>query len=88
MHTAPRPDSADPTPRLTPTEARLLAALRSRPGQVFSRAELVALVMPKSVVLERTIDVHIRGLRAKLGKAASCIKAVRGAGYQFVPTAD
>lgn len=84
MDTGSRPNSAD-CPRLTPTEARLLTALRSRPGHAFSRAELVTIVMPDAVVLERTIDVHVRALRAKLGAAANQIRSVRGVGYQFVP---
>jgi DNA-binding response OmpR family regulator len=44
---------------LTPTEYTLLEVLRSQPGYVFTRAELVRLVMPDAVVLERTIDVHV-----------------------------
>ena len=40
-----------------------LEVLRSQPGRVFSRSELVALVMRGTVVLERTIDVHIKALR-------------------------
>ena len=83
MGTASRPNSTD-SPRLTPTEERLLTALRSRPGHAFSRAELLRIVMPDTVVLERTIDVHIGALRAKLGAASSQIQAVRGVGYRFV----
>ena len=75
----------DARPGLTPTEARLLDVLRGRPGHVFSRAELVALVMPGTIVLERTIDVHVRGLRAKLGAARNRIKTVRHLGYCFQP---
>ena len=69
--------------RLTPTEARLLDVLRSRPGHVFSRAALVELVMPDSIVLERTIDVHIRSLRSKLGVEAASIRTVRLGGYCY-----
>ena len=72
-----------PKAHLTTTESRLLEALRSRPGQVFSRAELLALVMPDSVVLERTIDVHIKALRQKLGHLGRQIETVRKAGYRF-----
>ena len=71
--------------RLTPTEARLLEVLRSRPGRVFSRAELVRLVMPGTIVLERTIDVHVRSLRAKLGTSAPQIQTVRRGGYCYLP---
>ena len=69
---------------LTPTEARLLEALRGEPGRVFSRGELAALVMPDAVVLERTIDVHVKSLRKKLGDLAEMIQTVRRQGYQFV----
>jgi len=72
--------------RLTPTETRLLEVLRSAPGRVFSRRELVELVMPETIVLERTIDVHIRGLRRKLGEpAAREIQTIRKGGYRFFP---
>jgi len=50
---------------------------------VFSRSELVALVMPDTVVLERTIDVHIKALRQKLGRLGRQIETVRKAGYRF-----
>ena len=77
-------DRTDATsPRLTATETRLLDVLRSRPGYVFSRAELVGLVMPDAIVLERTIDVHVRALRFKLGKEAESIRTIRGGGYCF-----
>ena len=69
---------------LTGTEARLLDVLQGHPGRVFSRAELVALVMPDHVVLERTIDVHIRALRRKLGSLpGGQIETVRKAGYRL-----
>jgi DNA-binding response OmpR family regulator len=69
--------------RLTPTEHRLLETLRGQPGRVFSRKELVVLAMPGTKVLERTIDVHIRGLRKKLGQQATRIRTVRRGGYCF-----
>jgi two-component system, OmpR family, phosphate regulon response regulator PhoB len=68
---------------LTPTETRILEVLQSAPGQPFSRSDLVALVMPGTIVLERTIDVHIRGLRKKLGDAARRIQTIRKVGYRF-----
>lgn len=68
---------------LTPTESRLLEALCGQPGRVFSRSELVALVMPDAVVLERTIDVHIKALRQKLGQQGGRIETIRKAGYRF-----
>lgn len=74
-----------PTPpvRLTPTERRILDLLRSTPGQPWTRAALVAKAMNGAVVLERTIDVHIRSLRHKLGPAGSCIQTVRRIGYRW-----
>ena len=67
---------------LTPAEHRLWEVLRGQPGRTFTRAELAAHVMPDAVVLERTIDVHIRSLRHKLGRAASMIETVYRVGYR------
>ena len=56
---------------LTPSEFGLLEALIRQPGRVFSRSELIdAALGGDSLVLERTIDVHIRSLRKKLGDRA------------------
>jgi two-component system, OmpR family, phosphate regulon response regulator PhoB len=71
---------------LTPTEARLWDALREQPGQPLSRAELIARAMGGAVVLERTIDVHVKALRRKLGTALGTIETVHGVGYRYVPT--
>ena len=70
---------------LTPTERRLLDTLRAHPDRVFSRRELIELAMPGTIVLERTIDVHIRGLRKKLGAHAQLIGTVRRSGYCYRP---
>ena len=68
---------------LTPTEFRLLEALLRQPGRAFSRHQLMdAAIGEGAVVLERTIDVHIKTLRKKLG-AADLIETVRGVGYRF-----
>jgi two-component system phosphate regulon response regulator PhoB len=68
--------------KLTPTEFRLLAAFVSEPGRAFSRAELVAAAIgDETIVSERTIDVHIRALRVKLGSYANRIETVRSVGY-------
>ena len=54
---------------LTPSEFGLLEALIRQPGRAFSRSELIdAALGDDSLVLERTIDVHIRSLRKKLGQ--------------------
>ncbi|MEO0531019.1 MAG: response regulator [Planctomycetota bacterium] len=69
---------------LTPSEFGLLEALIRQPGRVFSRSELIdAALGGDSLVLERTIDVHIRALRKKLEGHADLVETVRGVGYRF-----
>jgi two-component system phosphate regulon response regulator PhoB len=71
---------------LTPTEFRLLECLLRQPGRAFSRHQLMdAAIGEGAVVLERTIDVHIKTLRRKLG-SADLIETVRGTGYRFRET--
>ncbi len=74
---------------LTPTEFRLLECLLRQPGRAFTRSHLVeAAVGEGAVVLERTIDVHVKMLRRKLGDAGAFIETVRSVGYRFRETAD
>jgi two-component system phosphate regulon response regulator PhoB len=69
---------------LTPTEFRLLWALVRQPGRAFSRHELMEAAMgDDALVLERTIDVHVKSLRQKLGSRAEQVETVRGVGYRF-----
>ena len=69
---------------LTPTEFRLLEVLLRQAGRAFTRYELMdAAIGEDAVVLERTIDVHVKSLRKKLGDAADLIETVRGVGYRF-----
>ena len=69
---------------LTPSEFGLLDALIRQPGRVFSRSELIdAALGDDAIVLERTIDVHVRALRQKLIEYAPLIQTVRGVGYRF-----
>jgi len=69
---------------LTPTEFRLLECLLRQPGRAFARSQLMdAAIGDGAVVLERTIDVHIKTLRRKLGAAGELIETVRGLGYRF-----
>jgi two-component system phosphate regulon response regulator PhoB len=69
---------------LTPTEFRLLEILLRQAGRAFTRNELMdAAIGEDAMVLERTIDVHIKSLRKKLGDAAELIETVRGVGYRF-----
>ncbi|MFM8172646.1 MAG: response regulator [Pirellulaceae bacterium] len=69
---------------LTKSEFRLLDTLIRQPGRAFDRAELIdAALGGDTLVLVRTIDVHIRALRRKLGAHADTIETVRGVGYRF-----
>jgi DNA-binding response OmpR family regulator len=65
---------------LTPTEFDLLALLAARPGVVFTREQLLADVWGwRDGSGQRTVDSHVRGLRAKLG--AGLVRTVHGVGY-------
>ena len=77
--------SVDDEPiELTRSEFRLLETLLRQPGRAFDRNELIdAALGEDTLVLERTIDVHIRALRKKLGDLAESIETVRGVGYRF-----
>ena len=69
---------------LTKSEFALLEFLIRNQGRVFSRAELIdAALGDDAIVLERTIDVHIRAIRKKLGGYAPLIETIRGIGYRF-----
>ena len=73
---------------LTYKEFELLRALWSRPRFVWTRQRLLAEVWdyPEIAGGSRTVDVHVRRLRAKLGpEIASMISTVRGVGYKFEP---
>jgi two-component system response regulator CpxR len=77
---------------LTSVEFSLLEAFLRKAGHVVSREQLTETVLGRKVVgpFDRVIDVHVSNLRKKLGEspAGERIKAVRGAGYQFVPRAE
>jgi two-component system response regulator BaeR len=74
---------------LTPTEYGILAALARRPGQVFSRAQRLALAREGSAgldVTDRAIDSHVKNLRRKLDAllpGADAIHSIYGLGYRF-----
>ncbi len=69
---------------LTPSEFRLLDTLIRCPGRAFDRSELINSALGEdTLVLERTIDVHIRSLRKKLGERSDAVETVRGVGYRF-----
>jgi len=64
-------------------EFELLSLLVSKPGKVFTREEIYFSVWGENVVVgDRTIDVHIRKLREKIGNEH--IKTLKGIGYKFV----
>jgi len=67
---------------LAKKEFELLYLLASRPGRVFLRNEILSQVWGNDVIVgDRTIDVHIRKVRQKLG--VDCITTVKGVGYKF-----
>lgn len=69
---------------LTTTEFRILMILASRQGWVFSREQLLNYLWGnEKAVLDRTIDVHIKHLREKLGTAGELVKNIRGIGYKL-----
>ena len=69
---------------LTHTEYRLLETLALARGEVFSRKDLLKKVWGEEAVTERTVDVHIKHLREKLGPAGQRIKTLRGWGYKLI----
>ncbi|HOD59512.1 MAG TPA: response regulator transcription factor [Candidatus Syntrophosphaera sp.] len=71
---------------LTLTEFKILQLLTQRPGWVYSRSQILDYLWGNDkIVIERTVDVHIRNLREKLGDYAWMIKNIRGMGYKFSP---
>lgn len=78
---------------LTHIEFKILQTLMGSPGHVFSRQTLLDGIYPngEAVVLDRTIDVHIRNIREKIepGGAKPCyIRTVHGLGYRFMEEAE
>ena len=69
---------------LTLAEFRLLHALASSPGRVFTRAQLVGRITGgHHHIVERNVDVHVRAVRKKLGDSGDLIRTVRGVGYKI-----
>jgi two-component system, OmpR family, alkaline phosphatase synthesis response regulator PhoP len=67
---------------LAKKEFELLHLLATKPGRVFLRNEILGMVWGSEVIVgDRTIDVHIRKIRQKLG--LDCITTVKGVGYKF-----
>jgi DNA-binding response OmpR family regulator len=75
---------------LTPTEFELLATLMTSPGRVFTRAELLD-VIGAAAMAERTVDVHVRNLRAKIEPNPAepvYIETVFSVGYRLNPLVE
>jgi two-component system phosphate regulon response regulator PhoB/two-component system alkaline phosphatase synthesis response regulator PhoP len=69
---------------LTTTEFKILELLISKPGCVFTRDSILDNLWGEDkIVLDRTVDVHVKNLREKLGKAGRFIKNIRGIGYKL-----
>jgi two-component system alkaline phosphatase synthesis response regulator PhoP len=69
---------------LTNTEFRLLHLLARRPGWVFTRNQIIDAVRgAEAAVTDRSVDVHVAGLRRKLGAAGRHIETIRGVGYRL-----
>lgn len=64
-------------------EFELLSYLAARPGKVYSREKLLEQVWGDVYVVDRTVDVHVRKLREKIGN--EYILTVKGVGYKFMP---
>lgn len=71
---------------LSSTEFRILEFLSDHPGRVCSREAIIRRLWGnQEAVITRTIDVHIKNLRSKLGKEGNIIKNIRGIGYKVSP---
>lgn len=69
---------------LTSIEFNILEFLSRSPGRVFTREQILDNVWKEGkYIVDRAVDVHIRGLRKKLGPAQDYIETVRGSGYRF-----
>lgn len=65
-------------------EFEILALLAAHPGKVFTREMLLNTIWGSQViVVDRTVDVHIRKVREKLGDDADVIETIKGVGYRF-----
>ncbi len=69
---------------LTLTEFKILHLLARRPGWVFTRDQIIEAIRGEDYpVTTRSVDVHIAGLRKKLGTAGKYVETVRGVGYRL-----
>jgi DNA-binding response OmpR family regulator len=71
---------------LTSTEFRILLLLAQKRGRVLTREQILDEIWGhQKIVLDRTVDVHIKNLRDKLGPAAGLVKNILGVGYKVEP---
>ncbi len=71
---------------LTTTEFQILKMLAEKPGWVFAREKILSILWnDEKDVFDRTVDVHIKNLRDKLGKAGYLVINIRGVGYKLDP---
>lgn len=69
---------------LTAIEFAILEFLSRSPGRVFTRDQILDNVWKEGkFIIDRAVDVHVRGLRKKLGESADYVETVRGVGYRF-----
>jgi two-component system alkaline phosphatase synthesis response regulator PhoP len=65
-------------------EFAILHYLAKKPGKVFPRDRILNDVWGEDIyVIERTVDVHVRKIREKLGKHSNLIETIKGVGYRF-----
>ena len=70
--------------KLTSIEFDIIEFLSRSPGRVWSREQILDNVWKEGkFIIDRAVDVHVRGLRKKLGRADVYIETVRGVGYRF-----
>jgi two-component system alkaline phosphatase synthesis response regulator PhoP len=70
--------------KLTSIEFDIIEFLSRSPGRVWSREQILDNVWKEGkFIIDRAVDVHVRGLRKKLGEADEYIETVRGVGYRF-----
>jgi two-component system phosphate regulon response regulator PhoB/two-component system alkaline phosphatase synthesis response regulator PhoP len=74
---------------LTLTEFKILQLLTKRPGWVYSRSRILDFLWgTDKIVIERSVDVHIKNLRDKIGPYSAWVQNVRGLGYKFETPAE
>ena len=70
--------------KFTATEFRLLYFLANNPGRVYTRDQIISYAHGNdAVIVDRNIDVHVRGIRKKLEATPAFIETIRGVGYRF-----